>query len=95
VLLKNDGTNFYGDSNQQVDAKQFVEQTLSNNKLLVTTKSDSGNAGGNGANSSQNGQNGSAPTNGSGKSTGASSAYKELMKNAMEGASQKSPAFGN
>lgn len=34
ILLKQDGSNYYGDDNKQVDAKSFIEKTLSRNKLL-------------------------------------------------------------
>ena len=91
ILIKNDGTNFYGDSNQQVDAKQFVEQVLSANKLLVTTSNQQNNNSG-GANSqqSQSGQqNGSAPQNGSGKQSGANGTFKEIMEQARKDAAQE------
>lgn len=93
VLLKNDGTNFYGDSNQQVNAKQFIEQTLSANKLLVTTKPPVNGANGANGQQSQNGQNGTAPGSGSGKNTGANSTYKELMEQARKDAAQVSPVL--
>lgn len=94
VLLKNDGTNFYGDSNTQVNAKQFVEQTLSANKLLVTTSNQqNNNSGGANGQQSQSGQQGKAPENGSGKQSGANSTYRELMKEAQASAAQGSPAF--
>lgn len=94
ILIKNDGTNFYGDSNQQVNAKQFVEQTLSANKLLVTTKTAPNAANGANGQQSQNGQqNGSAPANGSGKQAGANGTYKELMAQAQKDAAQATPVF--
>lgn len=95
VLLKSDGTNFYGDSNTQVNAKQFYEQTLSANKLLVTTSNQQqqNNSGGANGQQSQNGQNGNAPANGSGKAAGANSTFRELMKQSVADASQTSPAF--
>lgn len=93
VLLKNDGTNYYGESNQQVNAKQFVEQTLSANKLLVTTKPPVNGANGANGSQSQNGQQGGAPANGSGKAPGASSTYKELMNTALNDAKQASPVL--
>lgn len=37
VLLKKDGSNFYGDNHQQVTPDQFIEQLLSRHKLLITT----------------------------------------------------------
>lgn len=96
VLLKNDGTNFYGDSNTQINAKQFVEQTLSANKLLVVHSSAQNQNDGKGANgqTSPNGQNGTAPNGGSGKSAGATATYRELMNEAQKAATQTSPVFG-
>jgi hypothetical protein len=52
ILLKQDGSNYYGEDNKQVDAKAFLEKTLSRNKLLKVTDQ---NQNGNGDNS-QNGQ---------------------------------------
>ncbi len=37
TLLKKDGSNFYGDTHQQVTPDQFIEQLLSRHKLLITT----------------------------------------------------------
>lgn len=38
VLRKKDGTNFYGDNNQQVNPQQYLDLLLSKNKLLVTSQ---------------------------------------------------------
>ena len=95
TLLKKDGTNYYGESNQQVNAQQFVEQLLSGNKLLITTSTATQAAGANGTQT--NGQNGTAPANASGNNAGkgATSTYKELMANAQKDAAQTSPVMGN
>lgn len=37
LLLKKDGSNFYGENHQQVDPVQFAEQTFSRHKLLQVT----------------------------------------------------------
>lgn len=83
VLLRKDGTTYFGDSNQPVTAQQFIEQTLSRNKQLVTTNqsaNNSNNGQSSAANNTQNGQNGAAPANASGKSNGANAAFKEIME---------------
>lgn len=83
VLRKKDGTNFYGENNQQVNAKQFVEQVLSKNKLLKVTNS-------NGQQQQQNGhQQNQVPVNGNGgadnKNTG-SQIIKSLNAQALKDA---------
>lgn len=44
VLLKNDGTNYYGENHQQIAPAQFIEQTLAKNKLLKVTSNGSNGA---------------------------------------------------
>lgn len=51
VVLRNDGTNFFGENHQQVKPSQFIESTLAKNKQLKVTDSS-------------NGSNGAKPTNG-------------------------------
>lgn len=61
VLLKQDGSNYYGEDNKQIDAKAFIEKTLSRNKLLkVTDPSSNGNGDNN-----NNGQRNENPKGGS------------------------------
>jgi hypothetical protein len=44
TLIKEDGTNFYGDNHQQIAPKAFIEKTLSRHKLLkVSDQSQNGN----------------------------------------------------
>lgn len=46
-LLRNDGTNFYGENNQQLKASQFIEQILAKNKQIkVTPTNGQSNTGG-------------------------------------------------
>lgn len=45
VLLRNDGTNFFGENHQQIVPAQFIEQTLAKNKQLKVTESSSGAPG--------------------------------------------------
>lgn len=42
VLMRNDGTNFFGENHQQVKPLQFIEQVLAKNKQLKVTDSSSG-----------------------------------------------------
>lgn len=49
VLLKNDGTNFYGENHQQITPVKFIEQTLAKTKQLKVS------SGSNGANNQQRG----------------------------------------
>lgn len=85
VLLRKDGTTYFGDSNQPVTAQQFIEQTLSRNKQLVTTQSANNNGQSSAANQN-NGQQSAAPAGGSGNAEkkGASSTYKEIMAEAVK-----------
>lgn len=46
TLLKEDGTNYYGDNHQQIEPKGFIEKILSQNKLLKVTD-QTGNGQGN------------------------------------------------
>ncbi|MBA3830069.1 MAG: hypothetical protein H0X33_14100 [Taibaiella sp.] len=98
VLTKNDGTNYFGDNNQQVTPKQFVEQTLSRNKLLVTTQAPPPSNGANGSvNNVFNGQS-AAPASGStaNGNNSAAATIKELNAQALKdmASSNSQPAFG-
>lgn len=61
TLSKLDGSNYYGDDNKQVNAKQFIEKVLSRKKLLKVTDQ---NPNGNG--DITNGRQPSQPSGGSG-----------------------------
>lgn len=74
VLRKKDGTNFYGDNQQQLNPQQFAELLLSQNKLIKTTPKPEGQQG----NNSQQSQ----PQNGQGKTQG-SQALKGLLAGAL------------
>lgn len=74
VLRKKDGTNYYGDNQQQLDPKQFAELLLSQNKLLKTTPKPDGQQ----SNNFQQSQ----PQNGQGKNPG-SQALKGLLAGAL------------
>lgn len=88
ILLKADGSNYYGDDNKQVVPKAFIEKLLSRNKLLkVNDQSNNGNG------DNKNGQrqqqrppdnaNGGEPT----KNHTLSSLVKESLKNIDQNAS--------
>jgi len=58
VLLRNDGTNYFGENHQQVKPEQFIEQVLAKNKQLVVSQTTGANGatnnnGANGATHSQ------------------------------------------
>lgn len=42
VLMRNDGTNFFGENHQQVKPLQFIEQVLAKNKQLKVSDSSNG-----------------------------------------------------
>jgi hypothetical protein len=63
VLMRNDGTNFFGENHQQVKPLQFIEQVLAKNKQLKVT--DSSSTGPNGTKP----QNGAQPTSTSSNGT--------------------------
>lgn len=65
ALYKKDGTNYYGDNNQQINLQQFIESSLSRNKILKTTSTAAQQPAGD---TNQNGQNPNGGTaNGNGK----------------------------
>lgn len=57
TLLKNDGTNYYGENHQQISPVKFIEQTLAKTKQLKVS---------NGAAPPANSSNGQPPKNGGG-----------------------------
>lgn len=63
VLMRNDGTNFFGENHQQVKPLQFIEQVLAKNKQLKVT--DPSNNGAQGTKP----QNGTQPAASSGNGT--------------------------
>lgn len=100
-LTKKDGTNYFGDNNQQVNAQQFVDKVLSRNKLLVVTPAPQN---GNGNQQGNNGQqNQPAPATGAnGNTAGAnnnsgSGLLKEILQGSMKDmeTANNVPIFGN
>lgn len=84
ILLKTDGSNYYGDDNKQVDAKAFLEKTLSRNKLLkVTDQSSNGNGdnNNNGQRQQQNPPGGNAGNGENKKNHTLSGLAQEALKN--------------
>lgn len=45
TLIRNDGTNYFGENHQQVKPLQFIEQTLAKNKQLKVTEPSTGSPG--------------------------------------------------
>jgi|GEM_PF-6424365 len=91
VLLKKDGTNYYGENNQQVNAKQFIEQIFSRNKLLVTNQPPPANGANGGVNngSNNNGHNNAAPPQGGGgNNNGNTNTGSAAMKEILAGINQ-------
>lgn len=96
VLLKKDGMNFYGDDNKQVNAKQFIEQQLSQNKILAVTAPPT-----NGSNtqSPPPGQQPNMPpqgSNGNGNNNSGSALLKEMLQTSTKDLVESGnvPAFG-
>lgn len=95
VLLKKDGMNFYGDDNKQVNAKQFIEQQLSQNKILAVTAPPQ-----NGSNTPPvPGQQANTPpagSNSNGNNNSGSSLLKEMLQNSTSDLvnANNIPAFG-
>lgn len=72
VLLRNDGTNFFGENHQQVKPSQFIEQLLAKNKQLKVTPTN----GSNGAPP----QNGAQPHSSSGNGTPTSQSQSAVIQ---------------
>lgn len=70
VLMRNDGTNFFGENHQQVKPLQFIEQVLAKNKQLKVTDSSTG-------------ANGTKPTNGSQPAASGGNGTKEQTQSAV------------
>lgn len=105
VLLKKDGTNYFGDNNQQVNPQQFIEQTLSRNKMIVVNSNqqqnnNQNNSGQNNNNSGANQNNGqnnggqNNNNNSNNQSKGATSLFKELMNESITEMNQVDPVLG-
>lgn len=93
VLMRNDGTNFFGENHQLIKPAQFIEQVLAKNKQLKV--SDSSSNGSNGATTTKVTQ--PAGTNGSnGKTEQSQSAVVDRNKQALVDFenSMKTGAFG-
>jgi hypothetical protein len=87
VLQKKDGTNFFGEGNQQEFPATFVEKILSRNKILKTTSKEGSQppAGETGNNQNGNAQNpgGVNTTNGNGQGTNQAAYLKSLNGRAL------------
>lgn len=70
VLMRNDGTNFFGENHQQVKPLQFIEQVLAKNKQLKVSDSS-------------NGANGTKPTNGTQPAASSGNGTKEQTQSAV------------
>jgi hypothetical protein len=69
VLMRNDGTNFFGENHQQVKPLQFIEQVLAKNKQLKVTDPP--------------GPNGTKPQNGAQPASTSSNGTKEQSQSAV------------
>jgi hypothetical protein len=84
VLLRNDGTNYFGENNTTVSPDQFIEQVLSSKKLL-TVKDGNNSTNGHNANTPPNGSqslinNGGNNTANERKNVGQSPIFQELLE---------------
>lgn len=70
VLMRNDGTNFFGENHQQVKPLQFIEQVLAKNKQLKVTDPS-------------NGATGTKPTNGTQPAASSGNGTKEQNQSAV------------
>lgn len=64
VLLRNDGTNYFGENHQQIKPAQFIEQVLAKNKQIKVTDSSNGSNGAKTQNGSQPASSGNGSQNG-------------------------------
>jgi hypothetical protein len=96
VLMRKDGTNFFGENHQVVKPAQFIESVLAKNKQLKVTPSGSANGANNG---SSNGATHSQPaaTSADGKQPQSQNAVIDRNKQAAAEyeAATKNGAFGN
>jgi hypothetical protein len=94
VLTKVDGSTYH-ENNEQVNAQQYTEKVLANNKLLLITPPNGQNGAGNnngtsgptnaaGNNGNQNGRNNAAGNNQNSPDKGAGSVWKEVMGDVMK-----------
>lgn len=70
VLMRNDGTNFFGENHQQVKPLQFIEQVLAKNKQLKVTDPSTG-------------ANGTKPQNGTQPAASSGNGTKEQSQSAV------------
>lgn len=91
-LLKKDGTNYYGDNNQQMNTQQFIESSLSRNKILKTTSTAAQQSAGDTQQNNANPNGGTS--NGNGKAQ--NHLLKSLNSAALESIKQNAanPVFG-
>lgn len=94
IIIRNDGTNFFGENHQQVKPMQFIEQSLAKNKQLKVTDPPNGSNGATNKNG-VNQPNGSSGNNGNAKD-GIQNGVIDRNKQALADyeASQKNGAFG-
>lgn len=88
VILRQDGTNYFGDNNQPVTPVQFIEQTFAKENLLEkanSSHSNSGqsNSGNSGSNQQINGNTEKVDSKGK-QVVGQNSIFKELMENSQK-----------
>lgn len=84
VLLRKDGTNYFGEGNRQQDPQQFLDGLLSRNKILVTNQQPPAQGGA----TPQQQQKPTAPASANGSRTGSQSAtvsniFKEQTEQAL------------
>lgn len=93
VLMRNDGTNFFGENHQQVKPLQFIEQVLAKNKQLkVTTPPPNGSNGATNQNGSQPAASGSNGTKDSQNQSAVIDRNKQALLDYEN--SSKNSAFG-
>ena len=92
ALYKKDGTNYYGDNNQQINLQQFIESSLSRSKILKTTSTAAQQPAGDANQNGQNPNGGTANGNGRAQNT----ALKSINGAAREALKQNAanPIFG-
>lgn len=88
VLMRQDGTNYH-ENNEQVNAQQYVDKVLANNKQLATPAAPiiPPGPGGN------PGNNGGAPAGGNGGAGKTSPMMKELLEKSIAGVNQQIPGM--
>lgn len=99
VLLKKDGTNFFGEGNQQEFPATYVEKVLSRNKILKTTSKEGSQppAGETGNNGNAQNPGGVNTANGNGQGTNQAALLKNLNGRALADleTNAKNPIIGS